>query len=64
MKEHPGVHWIGDWVGPRAALDEVEKIFVLTRSRSPAPRSVASGYTDCAILALLILKKIVYENVD
>jgi hypothetical protein len=21
----PGTHWIGDWVGPRAGLDDVEK---------------------------------------
>jgi hypothetical protein len=21
----PGIHWIGDWVGPRASLDAVEK---------------------------------------
>jgi hypothetical protein len=21
----PGTHWIGGWVGPRAALDDVEK---------------------------------------
>jgi hypothetical protein len=21
----PGTHWIGDWVGPRASLDDIEK---------------------------------------
>jgi hypothetical protein len=21
----PGTHWIGDWMGPRAGLDDVEK---------------------------------------
>jgi hypothetical protein len=24
-KEHPGTHWIGRWVGPRAGLDDTEK---------------------------------------
>jgi hypothetical protein len=22
----PGTHWIGDWVGPRAGMDAVEKV--------------------------------------
>jgi hypothetical protein len=26
----PGTHWIGDWVGPRAGLDDVEKILDAT----------------------------------
>jgi hypothetical protein len=26
----PGTHWIGDWVGPRAGLDDVEKQKFLT----------------------------------
>jgi hypothetical protein len=26
----PGAHWIGSWVGPRAGLDDVEKIKLLT----------------------------------
>jgi hypothetical protein len=26
----PGTHWIGDWVGPRAGLDDVEKRKFLT----------------------------------
>jgi hypothetical protein len=24
-KRAPGTHWIGDWVGPRAGLDDTEK---------------------------------------
>jgi hypothetical protein len=27
---NPGTHWIGGWVGPRAGLDDVEKINFLT----------------------------------
>jgi hypothetical protein len=26
----PGTHWIGDWVGPRAGLDDAEKRKFLT----------------------------------
>jgi hypothetical protein len=26
----PGTHWIGDWVGPRTGLDDVEKRKFLT----------------------------------
>jgi hypothetical protein len=29
-KEPPGIHWIGDWVDPRAGLDKVEKGKFLT----------------------------------
>jgi hypothetical protein len=28
-----GTHWIGDWVGPRTGLDDVEKRKYLTLSR-------------------------------
>jgi hypothetical protein len=35
----PGTHWIGGWVGPRAGLDDVEKILDPTGTRTPTPRS-------------------------
>jgi hypothetical protein len=33
-----GTHWIGDWVGPRAGLDDVKKILYPTEIRTPTPR--------------------------
>jgi hypothetical protein len=30
MERAPGTHWIGDWVDPRAGLDDVEKGKFLT----------------------------------
>jgi len=24
-KESPGIHWVGDWMGPRVGLDAVAK---------------------------------------
>jgi hypothetical protein len=35
----PGTHWIGGWVGPRAGLEDVEKILDPTGTRTPTPRS-------------------------
>jgi hypothetical protein len=35
----PGTHWIGGWEGPRAGLDDVEKIIDPTRARTPISRS-------------------------
>jgi hypothetical protein len=35
----PGTHWIGDWVDPRAGLDDVEKILDPTGTRSSTPPS-------------------------
>jgi hypothetical protein len=35
----PGTHWIGDWVNPRAGLDDLEKILDLTGTRTPTPQS-------------------------
>jgi hypothetical protein len=35
----PGTHWIGSWVGRRAALDDVEKILDNSGIRTPTPRS-------------------------
>jgi hypothetical protein len=49
-----GTHWIRGWAGPRTGLDDVEKIFAPTGTRSLTPRPVqpvASRYTDCAIPA-------------
>jgi hypothetical protein len=36
-----GTHWIEGWVGPRAGLDDLEKItfLTLTRTRNLIPRS-------------------------
>jgi hypothetical protein len=51
----PGVHWIGDWVGLRADLDDVEKREFFTYRDSNSDLSVvqpvASRYTDYAIPA-------------
>jgi hypothetical protein len=35
----PGTNWIRDWVGPRAGLDDIEKILDPTGTRTPNPRS-------------------------
>jgi hypothetical protein len=35
----PDTHWIGDWVGPTAGLDDAEKILDPTGTRTPTPRS-------------------------
>jgi hypothetical protein len=47
----PGTHWIGDWVGPRAVLDAVEKRKIPSPRRESNPRTlivqpVAQHYTD------------------
>jgi hypothetical protein len=34
-----GTYWMGDWVGPRAGLDDMEKIFEPTGTGTPIPRS-------------------------
>jgi hypothetical protein len=51
----PDTHSIGGWVGPRAGLDDVEKVkfFNLPDSNSEPSviQSVASRYTDYAIWA-------------
>jgi hypothetical protein len=50
----PGTHWIGGWVGPRAGLDDVEKIFDRTGTRNSDPsvvQPVASRYIDYVIPA-------------
>jgi hypothetical protein len=33
----PSTHWIGGWVGPRAGMDDVEKILQSTGTRTPTP---------------------------
>jgi hypothetical protein len=34
----PGTHWIGDWVGPRAGLDDAEKRkFLIYRDSNSEP---------------------------
>jgi hypothetical protein len=35
----PGTNRIGDWVGPTAGLDDLEKILDPTGTRTPTPRS-------------------------
>jgi hypothetical protein len=53
LRERPGTHFMGCWVGPRAGLDKCGK----SRPLPPPgfdPRTVqpvASRYTDCAIPA-------------
>jgi hypothetical protein len=32
-------HWIGDWLGPRAGVDDVEINVEPTGTRTPTPRS-------------------------
>jgi len=36
-KKTPGIYWIGDWEGPRAGLDAVEKRNVLSPAENRAP---------------------------
>jgi hypothetical protein len=49
-KEPPGTHWMGGWVGPRASLDDVEKIYDPTGTRTPDPSIVqpVASRTDYA----------------
>jgi hypothetical protein len=49
----PETHWIGDWVGPRAGLDNLEKKFFILPGIElwPVLQPVASRYTDYAISA-------------
>jgi hypothetical protein len=47
----PGTHWIGNWVKPRAGLDDVKKILDPTGTRNltlSVVQPVASRYTDYA----------------
>jgi hypothetical protein len=67
-KEPPSTHGIGDWVGPRAGLDDVEKEKILdpyqeSNSDPSAVQPVASCYTDCAINNRTILEN-VYTRVN
>jgi hypothetical protein len=54
-KSPPGTIWIGDWVGPQASLDNVEKRKFLTiqglNSGPSAVQLIARRYTDYAIPA-------------
>jgi hypothetical protein len=51
----PGTRWIGDWVGLRAGLDDLEERKFLTlpglELRPSVVQPVASSYTDYAIPA-------------
>jgi hypothetical protein len=45
----PGTNWIGGWVGPRAGLDNTEKILDPTGTQNSDPsvvQPVASHYTN------------------
>jgi hypothetical protein len=48
----PGAHWIGDWVDPRAGLDDMEKKFLNLPGLELDPsvvQPIASRYTDYAV---------------
>jgi hypothetical protein len=45
-KDNPCALWIGDWVGPRAGLDDMEKWKLLTLPGLEV-QYVVSNYTDC-----------------
>jgi hypothetical protein len=36
----PGTHWIGDWLGPSAVLDAVEKRKIFPHRQAPRPSSL------------------------
>jgi hypothetical protein len=67
-KRAPGTHWIGDWVGPRAGLDDVEKRKFLTlpglELRLLVFQPVVSRYADCAIPAPLYNNKILLKHIS
>jgi hypothetical protein len=48
-----GSHWIGDWVGPRTGLEDVERkkycLYLDPKSEPLAIQPLASRYTYCAI---------------
>jgi hypothetical protein len=53
-----GTRWIGDWLGPRAGLDAVEKRKILSpfwesNSQTPIVLPVPSLYADWAVLVLM-----------
>ena len=50
-RERTGTHCTGDWVGPRAGLDECVKSRPLPGIDPRTVQPVASRYTDCAIRA-------------
>jgi hypothetical protein len=50
-KTATGTHWIGDWLGPRAGLDAVEKRKISCPCRDSNPSRSARSYTDCGIPA-------------
>jgi hypothetical protein len=43
----PSSHWIGGWVGPRASLDNVEKILYPTRTRPLSHPDHSQPYQLC-----------------
>lgn len=58
--KRPGTNHIGGWVGPRAGIDECEKILPQPGVDPRIAQPVTSRYTDCAVpthFALLRQKK-------
>jgi hypothetical protein len=50
LRERPGTHCIGGWVGPRTGLDGCGKSRPSPGFDPRAVQPVASRYTDCAYL--------------
>jgi hypothetical protein len=55
-RKAPGTHWIGNWVDPRAGLDDLEKTLPELELRPLVIQPVASRYTDYVIPASYFLK--------
>jgi hypothetical protein len=54
----PGTHWVGGWVGPRAALDAVVKWKIPSprresKSRTSIVQPLAQRYTNWTITAIV-----------
>jgi hypothetical protein len=48
-------HWLEDWAEPGVALDtrSIEKSLAFVKNQTQADRTIASRYTDRAVLALI-----------
>jgi hypothetical protein len=59
VEKAPGTHWTGGWMGLRADLDDVNRIFLTLSGAELRPlvvQPVASRYTDCSLTCTNILK--------